>query len=142
MSFASRSPRLIALRDFPTLSFRWSWNSWIVLKESGTFWVKKISDRIRISSRLFDDGYMESLLTSHLKQDGIHLYVANVCNFMEVKTDEGKEYYHLWFIVESRVANRGNVLQAKCKCKGDRDGGCKHVAAAIYSLEDLLKHSR
>ena len=106
MSFASRSPRLIALRDFPTLSFRWSWNSWILLKESGTFWVKKISDRIRISSRLFDDGYVESLLTSHLKQDGIHLYVANVCNFMEVKTDEGKEYYHLWFIVESRGANR------------------------------------
>ena len=33
---------------------------------------------------------MESLLTSHLKQDGIHLYVANVRNFMEVKTDEGR----------------------------------------------------
>ena len=83
---------------------------------------------------------MESLLTSHLKQDEIHLYVANVRNFMEVKADEGREYYDLWFTVESRGANRGNVLQAKCK--GDRHGGCKHIAAAIYSLEDLLKHSR
>ena len=81
---------------------------------------------------------MESLLTSHLKYEGIHVYVANVRPFMKVKTDEGKEYYDLWFIVEGRGANRGSVLQAKCKCKGGRDGGCKHIAAAMYSLEDLL----
>ena len=36
---------------------------------------------------------MESLLISHLKQEGIHVYVANVHPFMKVKTDEGKEYY-------------------------------------------------
>ena len=57
---------------------------------------------------------------------------------MKVKTDEGKEYYDLRFVVEGRVANRGSVLRAKCKCKGGRDGGCKHIAAAMYSLEDLL----
>ena len=121
---------------------RWSWNPWISLKESGTFWKKKISNRIRISSRLFDDGYVESLLTSHLRQEGIHVYVISVRIFMEVKTDKGREYYVLWFIVESRGANRSSVLQAKCKCKGGLDGGCKHISAAMYSLEDLLKHSR
>ena len=31
---------------------------------------------------------MESLLISHLKQEGIHVYVANVRPFMKVKTDE------------------------------------------------------
>ena len=58
---------------------------------------------------------------------------------MKVNTDEEKEYYDLWFIVQGRGANRGSVLQAKCKCKGGRDGGCKHIAAAMYSPEDLLK---
>ena len=79
---------------------------------------------------------MESLLTSHLKKEGIHVYVANVRPFIKVKTDEGKEYYDLWFIVEGRGSNRDSVLQAKCK--GGRDGGCKHIAAAMYSLEGLL----
>ena len=88
--------------------------------------------------RLFDDGYVKSLLTSHLKQEGIHVYVASVRPFMKIKTDEGKEYYDLQFVVEGRGANRGSVLQAKCKCKRGRDGGCKHIAAAMYSLEDLL----
>lgn len=53
---------------------------------------------------------MESLLTSHLKQEGIHVYVANVRPFIKVKTDEGKEYYDLWFIVEGRGSNRDSVL--------------------------------
>ena len=42
--------------------------------------------------RLFDDGYVESLLASHLKQEGIHVYVASARPFMKIKTDEGKEY--------------------------------------------------
>ena len=42
---------------------------------------------------LFSDSYVESLLTSHLKQEGVHVYVANVRSFIKVKTDEGKEYY-------------------------------------------------
>ena len=88
--------------------------------------------------RLFDDDNVESLLTSHLKKEGIHVYVANVRPFIKVKTDEGKEYYDLWFIVEGRGSNRDSVLQAKCKCKGGRDGEWKHIAAAMYSLEDLL----
>ena len=50
---------------------------------------------------------------------------------MEIKTDEGKEHYDLWFIVKGIGANRGSVLQAKCKC--GRDGECKHIAAAMYS---------
>ena len=88
--------------------------------------------------RLFNDGYVESLLTAQLNQEGFHVYVAKVRPFMKIKTDEGKEYYDLWFILEGRGANRGSVLQARCKCKGGRDGGCKHIAAAMYALEDLL----
>ena len=88
--------------------------------------------------RLFDDGYVESLLTVQLNQEGVHVYVAKVQPFMKIKTDEGKEHYDLWFILEGRGTNRGSVLQARCKCKGGRDGGCKHIAAAMYALEDLL----
>ena len=88
--------------------------------------------------RLFNDSYVESLLTAQLKQEGVHVYVAKVKPFMKLKTDEGKEYYDLWFILEGRGANRGSVLQARCKCKGGRDGGCKHIAAVMYALEDLL----
>ena len=88
--------------------------------------------------RLFNDGYVESLLTAQLNQKGVHVYVAKVRPFMKIKTDEGKEYYYLWFILEGRGANRGSVLQARCECKGFRDGGCKHIAAAMYALEDLL----
>ena len=62
--------------------------------------------------RLFNDGYVESLLTTQLKQEGVHVYVAKVKPFMKLKTDEGKEYYDLWFILEGRGANRGSVLQA------------------------------
>ena len=46
---------------------------------------------------------------------------------MKIKTDKGKDHYNLWFILEGR-----------CECKGGRDGGCKHIAAAMYSPEDLL----
>ena len=38
--------------------------------------------------------------------------------FMKLKTDEGKDHYDLWFILEGKGANRGSVLQALCKCKG------------------------
>ena len=88
--------------------------------------------------RLFNDGYVESLLTAQLNHEGVHVYVAKVRPFMKIKTDEGKEYYDLWFILEGRGANRGSVLQARCRCKGGRDGGCKHIVAAMYALEDLL----
>ena len=88
--------------------------------------------------RLFDDGYVESLQTAQLNQEGVHVYVAKVRPFMKIKTDEGKEHYDLWFILEGRGTNRGSVLQARCKCKGGRDGGCKHIAAAMYALEDFL----
>ena len=57
---------------------------------------------------------------------------------MKIKTDEGrgghegKEHYDLWFILEGRGTNQGSLLQARCKFKGGRDGGCKHIAAAMY----------
>ena len=52
--------------------------------------------------RLFSNGYVESLLTAQLNQEGVHVYVAKVRPLdrplMKIKTDEGKEYYDLWFI--------------------------------------------
>ena len=35
-------------------------------------------------------------------------------------------------------ADMGSELEAFCKCKGGQDGGCKHISAAMYSLEYLL----
>jgi len=40
-----------------------------------------------------------------LNQEGVHVYTAKVRPFMKTKTDEGKEYYDLWFILEDRGAN-------------------------------------
>ena len=88
--------------------------------------------------RLFADGCVESLLTAQLNQEGVHVYVAKVPPFMKIKTDEGKEHYDLRFILGGRVTNRGSVLQARCKCKGGRDGGCKHIAAAMYFFISVI----
>ncbi|XP_028415470.1 uncharacterized protein LOC114538486 [Dendronephthya gigantea] len=88
--------------------------------------------------RLFDDGYVESLSTLTLKKCGVHVYVGKVNPTMRTKTDGGQEFYNLWFILEGKGPNKGSVLEAFCKCKGGRDGGCKHIAAAMYSLEYLL----
>ena len=54
---------------------------------------------------------MESLPTTQLNQAGVHVYVAKVRPFMKIKTDEGKDCYNLWFILEGKGANRGSVLQ-------------------------------
>ena len=88
--------------------------------------------------RLFEDGYVESLPTRTLSNARLHVYVGKVRPAMKTKTDEGKECYDLWFIVEGKGANRGSVLKAKCMCKGGRDSGCKHLGAAMYLLEELL----
>ena len=57
---------------------------------------------------------------------------------MKLRTDKGKDYYDLLFILEGKGANCGSVLQARCKSKGGRDGACKHIAATRYALDDLL----
>ena len=88
--------------------------------------------------RLFQDGYVRSLETLTLREAGVHVYIGQVQPNMRAKTDDGKECYSLWFILEGQGANRGSVLDAFCKCNGGRDGGCKHIAAAMYSLDELL----
>ena len=88
--------------------------------------------------RLFVNGYVESLETVTLKDCGAHVYVGKVQPSMKSTTEEKEKFYDLWFILEGRGANRGSVIDAFCKCKGGRDRGCKHIAAAMYSLEDLL----
>ena len=53
------------------------------------------------------------------KSKGVHLYMGKVKPAMKEKTDDGKLFYDCWF-------------------KPDAGGTCKHIAAAMYSLEDLL----
>jgi hypothetical protein len=73
--------------------------------------------------RLFQDGYVESLLTETMSKEGVHLYMGKVKPSMKEKTDEGKLFYDCWFMLEGKGANRGSVLKARCRCKGGRDGG-------------------
>ena len=65
-------------------------------------------------------------------------YMYTICTAMKDKTDDGKKFYDVWFILEGQDVNKCSVLKARCICKGGRDGGCKHISAAMYSLEDLL----
>ena len=73
-----------------------------------------------------------------MSKEGVHLYMGKVKPAMKEKIDDGKLFYDCWFMLEGKGANRGSVLKARCRCKGGRDGGCKHIAALMYSLEDLL----
>ena len=88
--------------------------------------------------RLFEDGYVRSLETVTIKEAGIHLYVGQVQPSMRTKTEDKNDHYGLWFILEGKGPNKGTVIDAFCKCKGGRDGGCKHISAEMYSLEELL----
>ena len=87
---------------------------------------------------LFREGYVESLKACYLKEAGVHAYVGQVKPAIKDKTKDGKSFYNLWFILEGKGVNRGSVVDAYCLCLGGRDGGCKHIAAALYSLEELL----
>ena len=88
--------------------------------------------------RLFEEGYVESLLTKTLTNERLHVYVGKVRPAMKTTTDDEKKCYDLWFILEGNGTSRGSVLRAKCMCKGGRDGGCKHIGATMCSLKELL----
>ena len=88
--------------------------------------------------RLFEGGHVESLPTKTLSNERLHVYLAKVKPAMKTTSDDGESCYDLWFILEGKGANKGSVLRAKCTCKGGRDGGGKHIGAAMYSLEELL----
>ena len=68
--------------------------------------------------RLFQDEYVESLLTETLSKERLHLYMGKVKPAMKNKHDEGKSFYDCWFIIEGKGANQGSVLKARCRCKG------------------------
>ena len=77
-------------------------------------------------------------MTNYHKEAQVHVFVGKVKPAMKEKTKDNKEFYDLWLILEGVGASRGSVIDAYCVCLGGRDGGCKHIAAAMYSLEDLL----
>lgn len=70
--------------------------------------------------KLFEDGYVESLLTKTLKNGCLHIYLGRERPAMKTKADDGKDYYDLYFILEGKGANRGSVLKAKCLCPPSR----------------------
>ena len=88
--------------------------------------------------RLYEDGYVRSLETTLVQEAGVHVFVGKVQPTMRAKTDDSKDFYDLWFVLEGKGPNKSSVVEAYCKCKGGRDGGCKHIASAMYSLEALL----
>lgn len=53
------------------------------------------------------------------------------------KADEGKSFHVYWFVLEDKVATRGSVVKARCRCKEGRYGSCKHIAAVMYALGDI-----
>ncbi len=54
------------------------------------------------------------------------------------KTPEGNRCYRLWFILDKK----GSLYSAFCQCKGGADQGCRHLGAALLSLEDFLSGNR
>ena len=70
--------------------------------------------------RLFENGYVRPLEAGTLKDAGVHFYVGKVQPSMRSKTDEGKDFYDLWFILEGKRPSKGSVIEAFCKCKGRR----------------------
>ena len=63
--------------------------------------------------RLFEDGYVESLEKATLLDCGLHLYVGKVLPTMRGKTDDGKDWYELWSILESKGPNKGSILEVQ-----------------------------
>ena len=66
------------------------------------------------------------------------MYVGKVQPSTKSTTDKKKSSMIFGLFWKGRGANRGSVLSPYCKCDGGRDGGCTHIAAAMYSLEDIV----
>ena len=60
--------------------------------------------------RLFENGYVRYLETVTLKDVGVQVYVGKVQPTMRSKTDEGKDYYDLWFIIYHRFTFKVTVI--------------------------------
>ena len=89
---------------------------------------------------LFLDGYVRSLKQKRIDDAGetFHVVVAEVFPAQKDKTPEGKRCYRLWFILDKM----GSIYSAFCQCKGGADQGCRHLGAALFSLEDFLSGNR
>ena len=89
---------------------------------------------------LFLDGYVRSIKQKTIDDAGetFHVIVADVFPTHKDKTPEGNRCYKLWFILDKR----GSVYSAFCQCKGGADQGCRHLGAAMFSLEDFLSGNR
>ena len=85
---------------------------------------------------LFLDGYVRSIKQKTIDDavETFHVIVAA----QKDKTPEGNRCYKLWFILDKR----GSVYSAFCQCKDGADQGCRHLGAAMFSLEDFLSGNR
>ena len=66
------------------------------------------------------------------------VFVAGVIPTQKEKTQEGENYYRLWFVLDSN----GSVYSAFCRCKGGADQGCRHLGATLFELDDFLSNQR
>lgn len=83
--------------------------------------------------RLFENGYVRYLETVTLNDAGVHVYVGKVQPSMRSKTDDGKEHYDLWFILEGKGPNRGSLIKAFVSARVG-----EMVAANILLLRCIL----
>lgn len=72
----------------------------------------------------------------------LHFYMGNVKPVLIENANEGKSYYVYWFVLEEKVAKRGSFVKAGCLCKEGCDGDCKHIAATMYALGDIIYQIR
>jgi hypothetical protein len=56
--------------------------------------------------RSFDEGYVESLLTTTLTDKGMHLYVGKERPAMKDKRTVARNFMTFWFILEGKGNNR------------------------------------
>ena len=65
-------------------------------------------------------------------------FVAGIIPTQKEKTQEGKNYCRLWFMLDSN----GPVYSAFCSCKGGTHQGCRHLGPTLFELDDCLSNQR
>ncbi|XP_078355836.1 uncharacterized protein LOC144640614 [Oculina patagonica] len=87
--------------------------------------------------RLFADGHVEDLLFHPLKGKKYCLFKFSVKPTEKSKTQDGKKVYNGWIVMKED----GEVFSGYCNCQGGLDGGCRHLAAALFDIETTVRQN-